>query len=159
MDLYRYFHPHHNPRLRATPMRLQELAELEQAAIELGKALKRAQIRTSRAPIGPLNELSFSEALRAAQILVEQLSELTRAHPGDDRTTMKQLLRERKDAPGWETWTKLLRQRLELMQDYEEYVPPRRIVPAQDRAPESPEANGTDLGGGTVVPLRKVQNR
>ena len=35
MDLYRYFHPHYNPRLRKVPLRLQELAELEQKQSEL----------------------------------------------------------------------------------------------------------------------------
>ena len=110
-------------------MRLQELAELEQAAIELGKALKRAHIRSGKAPIASINEEVFSKVLQAAQELVENLSDLTSSHPGDDLTTMKQLLRERNEAPGWETWVKLLRQRLSLMQEYEEYIPPQEFAP------------------------------
>ncbi len=129
MDLYRYFHPHHNPRLRVTSMRLQELAELEQAAIELSRALKRAHIRSTNAPIAGICEDTFDKVLDAAQLLVSNLSNLTKSHPGDDLTTMKKLLKERRDAPGWETWTKLLRQRLEMMQDYEDYIPPQRFAP------------------------------
>ena len=144
MDLYRYFHPHHNPRLRVTPMRLQELAELEQAAIELGKAIKRAHIRTGRAPIGDLCEEQFNHVLEAAQALVQGLSDLTTAHPGDDLTTMKQLLRERRDAPGWETWSRLLRQRLELMQDYEEYIPPQSVAPSTVETPANGKAKDID---------------
>ena len=119
MDLYRYFHPHHNPRLQKTPVRLQELAELEQAAVELTKAVKRAEIRTAHAPVDPLRERHFSEVLRALHYVVESLSELTGAHPGDDLKTMLELVRERKDAPGWENWTELLRQRLKLMKECE----------------------------------------
>jgi hypothetical protein len=48
MDIYRYFHPHHNPRLRTTPIRLQELNELEEAARELRRAIERAGLRSLR---------------------------------------------------------------------------------------------------------------
>lgn len=119
MDLYRYFHPQHNPRLQKTPVRLQELGELEQAAIELTKAVKRAEIRTSQSSIGAIRAEHFSEVLQALNYVVNSLSELTNAHPGDDLETMMKLLKEREEAPGWENWAKLLRQRLTLMQEYE----------------------------------------
>lgn len=130
MDLYRYFHPHHNPRLHKTPLRLQELGELEQAAIELTKAIQRAEIRTRNAPLGPLHEEHFGDIVAALNYVVEALSELTKAHPGDDLNTMMQLLRERSDAPGWESWTKLLRQRLQLLDASEvaEYLTPEQSV-------------------------------
>ncbi|HQH28178.1 MAG TPA: hypothetical protein PLP17_12330, partial [Oligoflexia bacterium] len=114
MDLYRYFHPHYNPRLRKVPLRLQELAELEQAATELRNALQRAAVRTRNAPIASLSDASFSEVLAALDFIVESLAELTQQHPGDDAESMKQLLLERQDAPGWENWAKLLQQRLAL---------------------------------------------
>jgi hypothetical protein len=120
MDLYRYFHPHHNPRLHKTPVRLQELGELEQAAIELRKAVERAEIRTRHMPVGAIREDSFSQLLIALDYVVESLSELTRAHPGDEYDTMIQLLQERKEAPGWENWAKLLHQRLKMINVYDE---------------------------------------
>ena len=63
MDLYRYFHPHHNPRLTHTPVRLQEIGELEQAATELKKAIKRAAVRTSHKPVGGIQEEHFNEVV------------------------------------------------------------------------------------------------
>ena len=115
MDLYRYFHPHHNPRLRRTPLRLQELSELEQAVIELSKAVKRAEIRTAEAPVGGIREEHFEQVLVALDYLVESFGTLTKAHPGDDEEVMAELLKEREEAPGWENWARLLRQRLEML--------------------------------------------
>ena len=114
MDLYRYFHPHHNPRLTKVPLRMQELGELEQAAIELKKAIERAEVRTAHAPVGGICKEHFSEMLVALDYLVESLSTLTKAHPGDDLDTMMHMLGERQNAPGWENWTRLLEQRLEI---------------------------------------------
>ena len=120
VDLYRYFHPHHNPRLRSVPLRLQELGELEQAAKELKKAVKRAEIRSANAPAGPFRQEHFGEVIAALDFLVDSLSTLTNAHPGDSSKTMQDLLREREEAPGWENWSRLLRQRLELLRQYDE---------------------------------------
>lgn len=117
MDLYRYFHPHHNPTLRATALRLQEIAELNQAAVELRKALRRAQIRTANSPIGEIKEEHFQDMLTAIDYIVEALSTLSEAHPGDDLGTMKHLLKERSDAPGWENWARLLQQRLRVVEN------------------------------------------
>ncbi len=128
MDLYRYFHPHHNPRLRSVPLRSQELAELEQGAIELAKALKRAQIRSGNAPVAGFATERFALVLEAAQFIVDSLSAISRSYPEDDLGVMRQLLSERKDAPGWETWTRLLKQRLQLVHECDELqLPPARV--------------------------------
>lgn len=119
MDLYRYFHPHHNPRLRNVPLRLQELGELEQAAIELKRALERAELRAEITGIGGIKKEHFSDVLVAIDYIAESLSTLTRAHPGDSLETMNQLLKEREEAPGWENWVRLLRQRLRTVTQYE----------------------------------------
>lgn len=113
MDLYRYFHPHHNPRLRHVPLRMQEVAELEQAANELKKAVERAKVRAESAEIGGIKGEHFSEILVALDYAVESLGILSRAHPGDEMNVMYQLLEERKDAPGWENWARLLKQRMD----------------------------------------------
>lgn len=112
MDLYRYFHPHHCPRLRSKPLRLQELGELEQAAAELRNALKRALIRAGAAPISEIRKEYISETLNTLNSVVDSLRVLCRDHPGDDDRTMWEMLQERKNAPGWESWSKLLEQRL-----------------------------------------------
>lgn len=112
MDLYRYFHPHHNPRLRATPLRIQELGELEQAATELARALERAALRSSLAPIGGISGEHLEQILEAARYIVDSLHLLTAAHPGDTVDEMTKLLDERANAPGWDTWARLVRQRL-----------------------------------------------
>ena len=119
MDLYRYFHPHHNPRLRGVPLRLQEVAELEQAATELQRALERAKLRLESAPVGGIRQEHLSEILVAAEYLVESLSTLTKAHPGDSPNTMTELLREREEAPGWENWARLVKQRLRILSQYD----------------------------------------
>ena len=114
MDLYRYFHPHHNPRLRKTPLRLQELGELEQAALEMRNALKRAQVRTNNANCELLDPEEFDYPIQAIEFLVDALHAMTNQHPGDSTETMAELLEERRCAPGWENWSRLLAQRLRL---------------------------------------------
>ena len=112
MDLYRYFHPHHNPRLRSSSLRLQEICELRQAAEELRRALDRAEIRSETAPVEPIEKEHFTEINLAISYVVDSLEALEKAHPGDDIGELDNLLKERADAPGWETWSRLLRQRL-----------------------------------------------
>jgi hypothetical protein len=119
MDLYRYFHPHHNPRLRKHPLRLQELGELQLAACELHKAIERAEIRSANSPLSPITEEHFAELARAMEYVTDTLGILTNAHPGDDLPTMKELMQEREEAPGWESWVRLLKQRLELVTQYD----------------------------------------
>ena len=118
MDLYRYFQPHHNSRLRKAPLRLQEWAELEQAAAELKKALKRAQIRTNDTlkEQSPYDQESLSDILLAIDYIVNNLANLTSLHPGDEPADLSNLLKERKNSPGWENWTRMLEQKLELDQ-------------------------------------------
>ncbi len=71
MDLYRYFHPHHNPRLLLVPLRLQELGELEQAAAELKKAVRRAAIRSENAA----KQAATEDALEIEQTLPDEQSQ------------------------------------------------------------------------------------
>ncbi len=130
MELYRYFHPHHNPRLRQVSLRLQELGELEQAAVELRSAVRRAEIRSELAPVGRIQKDHFSEILVALDYIVESLSTLGKAHPGDDLSTLNSLLLERKDAPGWENWARLLRQRLQDVK-YIEEIPQQELAPSE----------------------------
>ncbi|MCC6220908.1 MAG: hypothetical protein IT291_06685 [Deltaproteobacteria bacterium] len=119
MDLYRYFHPQHNPRLKKVPVRLIELAELEQASTELKHALQRAQARTQSAPIGAIRDEHFSDLIIAADFIIESLSTLSKAHPGDSTETLLNMLEERRNAPGWENWASLLRQRLDLLSQFD----------------------------------------
>lgn len=127
MDLYRYFHPHHNPRLRKRRLRLQEIGELEQAAAEFRHALKRALIRSNGRPEADV----LPETLRAMDFVVEAMKVLLRNHPGDSTRALRQILKERENAPGWESWCMLIRQRLNLLSGQE-------IIAA---GPQKPRAN------------------
>ena len=119
MDLYRYFHPHFNPRLRHVPVRLQELLELHQAAIELRKAVERAELRTEKCPGGVVQTEYFTEIAAAVSFAAEALSEIIKVQPEDDIKTMINMLEERKDAPGWETWSRLFAERVKLLTQYD----------------------------------------
>ena len=134
MDLYRYFHPHHNPRLKATPLRMQELGELEQAAAELKRALERAMLRAGENSVGGIRDEHFGEILVAMDYVVDSLTTLTHAHPGDLNEHMEELLKERENAPGWENWTRLLSQRMTIAEQYE-ILPesPSPVRPSKDQ--------------------------
>jgi hypothetical protein len=112
MDIYRFFHPHHNPRLHNTKLRQQELGELEQAAAELRKALERAKQRTSRRPVSRILPEHFTDLLKAVRFVEMSLQTLCDAHPGDTEEEMLDLIRERSEFTGWETWASLLREQL-----------------------------------------------
>ena len=112
MDIHRYFHPHHNPRLLHTSLRLQEFSELEQAAIELKKAVVRAQIRTANAPIGAIRQEHFSEIIVALDFVIDSLETIIKVHPGDDSATLMHMVEERKNTAGWENWAQLVKQRM-----------------------------------------------
>ena len=112
MDIYRFFHPHHNPRLHSTPLRQQELSELEQAASELRKALERAQQRTNRRPSPPIMSEHFVDLIKAMRFVEYSLQTLCDAHQGDGRRALADLIQERSSFSGWETWTALLREQL-----------------------------------------------
>lgn len=112
MDIYRFFHPHHNPRLHSTPMRQQELSELEQAAAELRKSLERARQRTARRACPPILPEHFSDIIKAMRFVEQSLQTLCDAHPGDTETMLSELIGERSDFTGWEGWTALVREQL-----------------------------------------------
>lgn len=109
MDIYRFFHPHHNPRLVNTALRYTELSELLQAAVELRKALERAQQRTGRQPVPPILPEHFADIIRAERYIEESLQTLCEAHPGDTDDELQGLVKERSSASGWEAWTNNIR--------------------------------------------------
>lgn len=112
MDIYRFFHPHHNPRLHSTPLRQQELSELEQAASELLKAIERAMQRTGRKTVPPIFPQHFTDIAKAMRFVVTSLQTLCDAHPGDTPQTLLDLINERSGFSGWETWTSLVKEQL-----------------------------------------------
>lgn len=112
MDIYRFFHPHHNPRLHSTPLRQQELSELEQAGAELLKALDRARQRTTRKPVAPILPQHFSDVIKAMRFVVNSLETLCDAHPGDSPQVLMDLIHERSEFSGWEAWTALVQEQL-----------------------------------------------
>jgi len=106
MDIYRFFHPHHNPRLVNTALRYTELSELLQAATELRKALERAQQRTSRKSKPPILSEHFTDVIRAGKFLEASLQTLCEVHPGDSENDLKEVSSERSSSSGWEAWTR-----------------------------------------------------
>lgn len=112
MDIYRYFHPHHNPRLISTPLRQIELVELEQAAAELKKALLRAKSRLEKGTTPPLLPSHLNDTIKAMDFVDSSLQTLCDAHPGDTEEELCQLVAERSPMSGWETWASLLEEQL-----------------------------------------------
>lgn len=106
MDIYRFFHPHHNPRLVNTAMRYTELSELLQAAVELRKALERAQQRTARQPKPPILSEHYADVIKAGRFLEASLQTLCEAHPGDSEEELRGVAIERSTSSGWEAWTR-----------------------------------------------------
>lgn len=114
MDIYRFFHPHHNPRLQRTPLRQLELSELELAAAELVKALNRAKQRSAGKPTPPILAEHFSDIIKAAKFIEESLKTLCDAHAGDEPEALKQMLVERAGMAGWENWVALVKEQAAL---------------------------------------------
>jgi hypothetical protein len=112
MDIYRYFHPHHNPRLFSTPLRQQELSELEQASSELRKALERARLRTERGTPSRILPSHFDDLLKAVKFIESSLQTLCDAHEGDTIEILKELVAERRGLRGWETWARIVTEQL-----------------------------------------------
>jgi hypothetical protein len=112
MDLYRFFHPHHNPRLNTTPIRYTELSELLQASTELRKALERGQHRTAKAPCAPILPEHFADAIRAARFVEDALRAISEAHPGDSEEVLAEVMRERSSTTGWDAWTRNVQEML-----------------------------------------------
>jgi hypothetical protein len=138
MDIYRFFHPHHNPRLHSTPLRQQEIGELEQAASELLKAIERAQKRTSRKASPPILPQHFNDIMKAMRFVVSSLETLCDAHQGDSLEALYELIQERSEFTGWESWTALLHEQLTARQIEELRSP-------QDASPEPQEEEIPDL--------------
>ena len=113
MDLYRFFHPHHNPRLHRTQLRQQEISELEQAASELRKALERAQKRLSRIPTVPIMPEHLVDVIKAARFIEHSMQTLCDVHPGDSKDAIVELINERSKFVGWEVWTSIIKEQLE----------------------------------------------
>jgi hypothetical protein len=112
MDIYRFFHPHHNPRLHRTALRMQELSELEQATSELRKALERAQQRTTRKAAPPIMPQHFTDLIKAIRFIEYSLQTICDAHPGDSEQDLTDLINERSGFTGWDSWTTLLSEQL-----------------------------------------------
>jgi hypothetical protein len=106
MDMYRFFHPHHNPRLVNTALRYTELSELLQAAVELRKALERAQQRTSRHATPPILAEHFTDIVKAQRFIEASLQTLCEVHPGDSEDELAGIAAERASSSGWESWTR-----------------------------------------------------
>jgi len=106
MDIYRFFHPHHNPRLVNTALRYTELSELLQAASELRKALERSQQRTSRRAVPPILPEHFTDVIKAARFIEASMQTLSEAHPGDSADEVQEIASERSSCSGWEAWTR-----------------------------------------------------
>lgn len=139
MHIYRFFQPHHNPRLLNTPLRQLELSELEQAASELRKALERAKQRCERRAIAPIMPAHFTDLLKAMQFVESSLQTLCDAHPGDQPTILLEMIHERSDLAGWETWTALLNEQLSTstgIQSNEPYEG-KDNLPQNDRLPRN----------------------
>lgn len=113
MDIYKFFHPHHNPKLHTTHLRQQELCELEQAASELRKALERAKERSRRRPRAPIMPEHFGDIIKAMHFVERSLQTLSDAHPGDAAEDLNELISERTQTCGWESWAMLLKEQLE----------------------------------------------
>lgn len=113
MDLYKYFHPHHHPRLRKVPLRLQEIGELSQAAEELKRAVQRAKLRCETNEGGPILPEHFANVLVGLDYVCESFATLFEAHPGDDVKTILKMVEERRHMPGWETWAAIVSEKLQ----------------------------------------------
>ena len=140
MDIYRFFHPHHNPRLHCTPLRQQELSELAQAAAELRKALERAMKRTERKPQPPILPQHFHDIIKAARFIESSLDTLVDAHPGDSETIIMELINERSEFLGWENWSALVREQMVATKGFESEK--WRSEPAALQAKEDVNENG-----------------
>ena len=98
--------------MACSPLRQQELGELEQAAAELLKALQRAQQRTARRPVARILPEHFNDIIRAMRFVKDSLQVLCDVHPGDSEAEMLELMKERSEFTGWETWTAMLKEQL-----------------------------------------------
>jgi hypothetical protein len=105
MDIYRFFHPHHNPRLVNTALRYTELSELLQAAVELRKALERAQQRTTRQAIPPILSEYFTDIIKVERYMEKSLQIFCEMLPGDSEGELQRVASERSFSSCWVAWT------------------------------------------------------
>ena len=85
------------------------MSELEQAASELRKALERARQRVTRRPVSRILPEHFLDIMKAIRFVEISLQTLCDAHPGDSETEMSELIQERSQFTGWESWTSLVK--------------------------------------------------
>jgi len=112
VHIFSFFQPHHNPRLLGKQIRQIEICELEQAAAELLRAVQRAKERVVRKPVDQIEDQHFDQVASALEFVVTVLQSLSDQHPGDDPAVVSQMIEERKDVMGWETWSALLAEQL-----------------------------------------------
>lgn len=110
MDLYRFFHPHHNPRLRSVKIRLQELTEISLAIKEISRVLMRSKRRLGEDGLFSDNMDDTINAIDLAHSIIETT---IRNYPEDSPEDLENMLVERTGAPGWEAWCKLVESRLD----------------------------------------------
>jgi len=103
-----------------------EVGELEQASIELKNALQSACIRAENNPRGGATPENISQLLIAVDYIIESLDAIASGQSEDSLQTLRIMLEERRNAPGWETWSTLLRERLSLLEEQELRLQPVR---------------------------------
>ena len=126
MDLFRYFKPHHNPKLHDIPPRSQEFYELLQAAKEFNLAVQRAQIRIeASSKIRTDNLIKIIDHDTNQRIKVEldncvlslnfiesAMLKIIESIPSDSLDDLHDMIQEREGLTGWENWVLLLRESL-----------------------------------------------
>ncbi len=111
MDLYRFFYPHHNPRLRVVKLRLQELTEISLAIKEVGRVLNRSKKRLGQDTPETLDEME--DTIGAIELAHSIIESMILNYPEDSPEDLESMLKERRNAPGWEAWCKLVESRLD----------------------------------------------
>ena len=77
-------------------------------------ALKRASLRINASNNKNYLDL-LDPAINATELASEFLGNLAELYPEDEKEDFIDLLKERKNAPGWEAWTRLLYERLHII--------------------------------------------
>ena len=131
MDLFRYFKPHHNPKLHDIPPRSQEFFELLQAAKEFSLAVQRAQVRIESSSkirqngIMKIVDHDTNEKIKnqlgncvlSLNFIESALSHIIEKIPPDSLGDLEDLIKEREGLVGWENWVMLLKESLSSMND------------------------------------------
>ena len=117
-------------------MRVQEICELELAARELQRAIKRASIRIKNTDSNLPSQLMDS-AYDATELTADFLHSLSEICKEDSDNDLKDLLIERSTAPGWEAWCRLLSERLISLKDQ---ISPIHIEKEKEYSEETEDA-------------------